>query len=243
MLRQRRRRNESRRARGLGIVELMVGLALGLFVVGGGLLMLAGFTDENRRLLLETRLNQDLRAASDVVTRDLRRAGYWSAADSGVWATGGPAVPPQNPYSRLDGTACAAANLTQATTTAASQALCYSIDAVPAAAVANKRFGFELAGGVISTVVDGGGAQALTDAKTITITRLVITPSSQVLDASGYCRTACNPAAAGANCPQVVVREYEVLIEGNIPSDASVSRFLRSNVRIRNDHFGGQCPA
>ena len=56
----------------------MIGLALGLFVVGGGLLMLAGFTDENRRLLLETRLNQDLRAASDVVTRDLRRAGYWT---------------------------------------------------------------------------------------------------------------------------------------------------------------------
>ena len=64
-----------RQARGMGIVELLVGLALGLFVVSGGLMLLAGFTDENRRLLLETRLTQDLRAASDLVTRDLRRAG------------------------------------------------------------------------------------------------------------------------------------------------------------------------
>ena len=247
MLRPRRNRIESRRARGLGIVELMIGLALGLFVVGGGLLMLAGFTDENRRLLLETRLNQDLRAASDVVTRDLRRAGYWSAAHSGVWATGGPAVPPQNPYSRMDGTACAAANLNQTTTTVASTALCYAIeatvDATPGAIDANERFGFELDAGVIYTVADGGARQALTDPKSIAISDLVITPSSQVLDASGYCKTACNPAAAGANCPQVVVREYEVLIKGNLPGDATINRFLRSNVRIRNDHFGGQCPA
>lgn len=247
MLRPGRNRTASRRVRGLGIVELMIGLALGLFVVGGGLLMLAGFTDENRRLLLETRLNQDLRAASDVVTRDLRRAGYWTAAHSGVWYSGAPAVRPQNPYSRMDGAGCAAANLNQTTTTVATAALCYAIeatvDANPGGIDNNERFGFELDNGVIYTVADGGARQALTDPKSIAISDLVITPSSQVLDASGYCKTACNPAAAGANCPQVVVREYEVLIKGNLPGDASITRFLRSNVRIRNDHFGGQCPA
>jgi prepilin peptidase dependent protein B len=243
-------RQPMRSIRGVSIVELMIGLALGLFVVGGGLLMLAGFTDENRRLLLETRLNQDLRAASDVVTRDLRRAGYWNAAHTGVWATGGPAVPPQNPYSRMDGTACAGANLApgqSSTTTLPSAALCYAleatVDATPGAIDNNERFGFEVDGGVIYTVADGGARQALTDPKSIAISDLVITPSSQVLDASSYCKTACNPAAVGANCPQVVVREYEVLIKGNLPGDAGINRFLRSNVRIRNDHFGGQCPA
>ena len=114
---------------------------------------------------------------------------------------------------------------------------------MPGAIDNNERFGFELDNGVIYTVADGGARQALTDPKSIAISDLVITPSSQVLDASGYCKTACNPAAAGANCPQVVVREYEVLIKGNLPGDASINRFLRSNVRIRNDHFGGQCPA
>ncbi|MBS1180056.1 MAG: hypothetical protein H6R06_4468 [Proteobacteria bacterium] len=232
-----------RRARGVGIVELLVGLALGLFVVSGGLLLLAGFTDENRRLLLETRLTQDLRAASDLVTRDLRRAGYWDAAHSGVWYAGGPTVPPQNPYSRLSGSACDDTSaLNQTTTTEPSLAICFAIQASGdsnATVDANEQFGFDLDGGVIYLVVDGAARQPLTDPKTIFVSELVITPSSQVLDASSFCKSGCT----GSSCPQVVVREYEVLIKGHVPGDSSVSRFLRSNVRIRNDHFGGSCPA
>jgi type IV pilus assembly protein PilW len=233
----------SRRARGASIVELLVGLGLGLFVVAGGLMLLAGFTDDNRRLLLETRLTQDLRAASDLVTRDLRRAGYWDAAHTGVWYLGGPDEPPQNPYSRLSGSACADASaLTQTTTAEASHAICFAIQASGdsnATVDSNEQFGFDLEGGVINLVVDGAAPQALTDPKTIFISDLVITPSSQVLDASSFCKSGC----AGSSCPQVVVREYEVLIKGHVPGDSSVSRFLRSNVRIRNDHFSGSCPA
>ena len=232
-----------RRHHGVGIVELLVGLALGLFVVSGGLMLLAGLTDENRRLLLETRLTQDLRAASDLVTRDLRRAGYWDAAHTGVWYVGGPTVPPQNPYSRLSGSACAdVPALDQTTTTEASQAICFAIQAggdSNATVDANEQFGFDLDGGIIYLVVDGAARQPLTDPKTIFISDLVISPSSQVLDVSSFCKSGCT----GSSCPQVVVREYEVLIKGHVPGDSSVSRFLRSNVRIRNDHFGGSCPA
>lgn len=242
MLNARVSRQPPRLAHGVGIVELLVGLAVGLFVVAGALMLLAGFTDENRRLLLETRLEQDLRATSDLVTRDLRRAGYWNAASTGVWFNGGPTVPPQNPYSRLSSAPCAdPATLTQATTTSYSTSLCYAIQA---SGDSNdtidgpELFGFELDSGVLYAVIDGSARQPLSDAKTIFISDLVITPSSQTLDASNYCKSGCS----GANCPQVVVREYEVLIKGNLPGDSSVSRFLRSNVRIRNDHFGGACP-
>ena len=73
-------RRRPARDRGVSMVEMMVGVAIALVVVAGGLALLANFTGENRRLLLETRLNQDLRAAMDVVVRDLRRAGYWQGA-------------------------------------------------------------------------------------------------------------------------------------------------------------------
>ena len=156
---------------------------------------------------------------------------------------GGPNVPPQNPYSRLSGSACAEASTPdQATTTVASQAICFAIQASGdsnATIDANEQFGFELDGGIVYLVVDGAARQPLTDPKTIFISDLVITPSSQVLDASSFCKSGCT----GSSCPQVVVREYEVLIKGQVPGDSSVSRFLRSNVRIRNDHFGGSCPA
>ena len=67
--------------RGLSLVELLVGLALGLLVVAGGAALLARqHLREHRALLLEARLMQDLRTAADLVARDLRRAGYWGDA-------------------------------------------------------------------------------------------------------------------------------------------------------------------
>lgn len=68
----------SRRAamRGLGIVEMLVGLALGLFVIVGALIMFSNFTNDSRLLVQDTRVQQDLRATADLITRDLRRAGY-----------------------------------------------------------------------------------------------------------------------------------------------------------------------
>ena len=63
------------RARGISMVELLVGLAVGLFIAAAGVTLMAGNLRENRALMLESRLMQDLRTASDIITRDLRRAG------------------------------------------------------------------------------------------------------------------------------------------------------------------------
>ena len=51
--------------RGLSIVEMMVGIAVGLIVVAAATLMVAGQLADNRRLLLETQVQQDLRASAD----------------------------------------------------------------------------------------------------------------------------------------------------------------------------------
>ncbi|HET7794348.1 MAG TPA: prepilin-type N-terminal cleavage/methylation domain-containing protein [Rhizobacter sp.] len=72
------------RERGLSIVELMVGLAIGLTVIAAALLALTHHLRENRGLLVEARLMQDLRTASDLIARDLRRAGPLSVAEGGV---------------------------------------------------------------------------------------------------------------------------------------------------------------
>jgi prepilin peptidase dependent protein B len=73
-----------RHQHGLSIVELMVGLALGLLVVAAALLALTHHLRENRSLLMEARLMQDLRTTSDLIARDLRRAGPLSLADVGA---------------------------------------------------------------------------------------------------------------------------------------------------------------
>jgi prepilin peptidase dependent protein B len=65
-----------RRQRGLSIIELMVGVAIGMFIIGGAIKLFVDMFGNNRRLLIETRVNQDLRATADIIARDLRRAGY-----------------------------------------------------------------------------------------------------------------------------------------------------------------------
>jgi len=88
--------------RGLSIVEMLIGLALGLFIVAAGLTLLASNLREHRAVpvLLEARLMQDLCTAADLIVRDLRRAGYWSDATAGVWRTGASSVI-ANPYGAI----------------------------------------------------------------------------------------------------------------------------------------------
>ena len=77
--------NTTRRLqRGLSLVELMVGSALGLLVVAAALLAFTHHLRESRSLLLETRLMQDLRTATELVAHNLRRAGPVSETDDGV---------------------------------------------------------------------------------------------------------------------------------------------------------------
>jgi prepilin peptidase dependent protein B len=228
------------------MVELMVGIAISLIVVGGGLSLLANFTGENRRLLLETRLNQDLRAAMDLVTRDLRRAGHWQGSTAGIWTNGGPNVPPQNAYRYFYDSACNASALGASAPIppAAASHVCYAIagDADNSINEASRAelYGFHLTNGVLYAVINGSTQQAVTDPGTITINQFVVAPvpaGGTEVPMTGFCRYTCT-----VNCPRVIVREFEIQLQGSIPTDASIRRQLRSNVRVRNDYYDGQCP-
>lgn len=76
--------NTRRLQRGLSLVELMVGSAISLMIVAVALLALTHHLRENRSLLLETRLMQDLRTTTDLMAQNLRRAGPLSDTGNGV---------------------------------------------------------------------------------------------------------------------------------------------------------------
>ncbi|MBC7956050.1 MAG: prepilin-type N-terminal cleavage/methylation domain-containing protein, partial [Cytophagales bacterium] len=73
-----------RHQQGLSIVELMVGMAIGLVIVAAALFALTHHLRTNQSLLIEARLMQDLRTASDLIARDLRRAGPLTQPAGGV---------------------------------------------------------------------------------------------------------------------------------------------------------------
>jgi prepilin peptidase dependent protein B len=222
-----------RPARGFSLVELLVGLAVGLFVVAAVATLFAAQLREQRALWLEARLMQDLGGAADLIARDLRRAGYWGDAAAGVWTPG--AAPRTNPY--------AAAPLA-----AASDAVAYAYsrdDAENHAVDDDERFGWRLRDGAVELLLGGGHWQALTDASLLTVTDFTLTPSVEEIDLSGLCARPCDAtaAAAGTCPPRQQVRSLALRLAGRAAGDARVTRAVELRVRLRNDAVVGTCAA
>jgi prepilin-type N-terminal cleavage/methylation domain-containing protein len=71
------------RQRGLTLIELMISISLGLFVLSALVYLIASTMNSNTQQLRTTRLNQELRGLMHLVTRDMRRAGGMNyAADA-----------------------------------------------------------------------------------------------------------------------------------------------------------------
>jgi prepilin-type N-terminal cleavage/methylation domain-containing protein len=207
----------ARRQRGLSLVELMVGIAIGLFVVAGAATVVATQLSDNRRLLIETQLQQDLRASTDIITRELRRAGYTTQAQQGVWYAGTPQVQ-RNTFATVTPDA------------GVDSATGFSYRRGPGA---EGPYGFRLNDGKIQTRLAASGWQDLTDAAVLRVTNFSVEaqngPAVQL-----PCPSLC--ADGTQDCwPTLTVREMVVDISAVAVSDPTVQRSVRSAVRLRND--------
>lgn len=234
-------RSRRARQRGITLVELLVGIAVGLFIIGTATFMLSNQLDENRRLILDTQLQQDLRSAADLVSRDLRRAGYWGNAAQGTWLRG--VATTANPYTEL--------NAAEPGEAGSEVTYTYSLDSQQTPPVAENdvvdgydRSGFRLRNGAIELFL--GAWQQVTDPQTLTVTAFNITLNTQDILLESACPKTLaegGVCAGGGVCPPVQqVREFQVQIDGEATNDPTVRRSLRSAVRVRNDLISGQCP-
>jgi len=235
---------------GLSIVEFMVGMAVGLFIVGGAVKLMIDTLSSNRRVLIETRLNADLRAAADIVTRDLRRAGYWQNSNAGVWSTLTVATTP-NPYMSSP------TSNEAATTGSGVVEYSYAKDANNTLDD-NERAGFMLDGGVLKYKAGNDNWQPLTDPSTVTITRFEVqaAPATDLRTIELYiyctCMTKLTCTASQftnvsgiyrATRPRLELRQVGVIIGGEAPApNQAVRREIHEIVRIRNDRIAGTCP-
>lgn len=200
--------------KGISVVELLIGVLIGLFITGGAFSLFLSHLDSSRRMFLEARLHQDLRAAADIVTRDLRRAGHWTDALQGI--TGNTSNPNRNISS------------TSSTVT-------YRLD-TPSAS--GQQVIFSLSDGKIRLKLGAGDHQDITDPQVMTVTEFTITPQSNTIDLSNLCANPCS----GAGCPNMVVRRYDIAISAQSASDARITRQLNTSVKVRNDDVSGVCP-
>jgi type IV pilus assembly protein PilW len=227
-----------RAQRGLSIIELMVGVAVGMFVVGGAIKLFVDHVVSNKRQLVETRVNQDMRAAADIVARDIRRAGYWENAASQITGV--------NPYA-------AAASLPSA----ADIRYAYARNADDTLDN-NEQVGFrrQVVSGIgILQMQDGlNNWQPITDPGTVDITGFSVTAAAPALttDMSDLCpclyKLTCtasdmtDPSRNPLGPRTATILSYQISLSGRSVSDANITRTINEHVRVRNAVISGGCP-
>lgn len=210
----------SQQQAGLSIVELMVGLTVGLLVIAAAAGVFAGQLHHTRRSVVEARLHQDLRAATTLLVRDLRRAGHWQAA---LRHTQWPAQ--DNPYRDV-------------AVSDAQQTIAYQYsrdeDADNDVVDAHEQFGFRVNQQVLYTRAGTGQWQSLTDRQVLRIVRLQFVLDAQAVSAEHACVAACGAGASA--CPQAAVRLVRFDIEAQaVPPHGDLRQRLQGAVRVRND--------
>jgi type II secretory pathway component PulJ len=234
----------------------MVGMTVGALVLTGlssvYLLSVRGAA-ENMRIV---RLNQELRALMEVMSREIRRAGYWKAPAG--------ADPADNPF-QADRTVVTDIQISAATGEPSASCITFTYDAndnglvgvcsqcAPSGVFSGapydrtnvEMFGFRLRDGAVQMRRQLGSAgestfgcnsgrwEALTSGE-VQITQVVfaMTARGHNLDAAP---TASAPCVAGGLCQQV--RVIEIRLTGTLATDASVSQNLTSKISVRNDRY------
>jgi len=208
-------RTPRRRHAGLSLVELLVGIAVGLFVLAGATMLISTQLGDNRRLLLETQVQQDLRATLDIITRELRRSGTtFDGASTYVWfpgAVGNPIVGP-----------------TELTISDGGQEVLFQY----APSGLGEVLGFRRDDDRIRAL-RGTAWQELTDPSVMRVTDFNVSEEDQETDPLP-CPRMCPDGTA--DCwPTMVVRSLIVRIEVESVADPLIKRGQTSRVRLRND--------
>ena len=219
------------RQRGLSLVELMVGIAVGMFIVAAAATLVSTQLVDNRRLLLELQVQQDLRATADIITRDIRRIGAAGAGsitntDNLVWST----------------TSGSEVNTTFVLLNLTSSQIQFNS---PRQTTQLGPYGYKLettstAGWISSSMPTTGAWQPLTDSDAMKVIAFSLRPVNEppiVLACPKLCPLPLPPAAVDRTyCwPTVKVRSVEIDITGQSKSDPSIVRRVRSVARMRND--------
>jgi type IV pilus assembly protein PilW len=229
------------RARGTSLIELMIGLAVGLLVVAGAIALYVNSVQASRGNLELAHLNQQLRALMSLVTRDLRRACYYGGTpglhdffanpftqggnDLAVGAHGGEAAGSCVTYTYdLDGDRLVGVG---------------AVSPLPAGADADnvEQFGFRLNGGRVEARTAGtslgcnAGTWVDVTEPTIEVTGLsfVLTETCLNIENTG---SACTAGDASET-----KRRVDVSLTGRLTADPAMQQTVNESVQIRNDRM------
>jgi prepilin-type N-terminal cleavage/methylation domain-containing protein len=221
-------------ALGFSLVELMVGMTVGLVVLAAASGLMLSQLSDHRRLSLESRTEQDVRASAEIIGRELRDAGAWGTPGRAFWSEAQP-TPMQNPYAGIvisdDGSRLMFA---------VSHALAEPDPALAEDQVlnANEWRGFKLEAGELR-LFNGATWQPLTDRDTLRVQRFRASLTEQQLPMPSLCAKSCGSLS---DCPpKVTLRDLLIELQAQAAHDPAVSRSIAFRVRLQADLHSGVC--
>lgn len=233
------------RHRGFGLIELMVAIVIGLIVLTALTSLVVAVLRTNNENMEMTRLTQELRAAGQLITRDLRRASFTQKAVQNVGKlNSNSSAPIVNPFDEMDfhkdGTEI---DFVADPTAGPADCVFFRYDDPEQGTLGtldeadNRGFRFNSDANTIEMLDGGNGSctsgdwETLTDPATVEITHLGFSTKNQ--DAFKH--------LAVGNL-EMTVREIVITLSGRLASDPSVERTVAETIRIRNDLLVNNAP-
>lgn len=203
--------------KGFTLVELMIGLVVGLVVIGGSLAFFANTLNSSISTLKMVKLNQDMNAVMQYMVNEVRRSGF-----------------------STDSTATLSFD-------AATDCFLYSYNDDLDDSTVVKTVGIKLVGGVlylndtVASCAAMSGGTALTDSGAMNISSFDVDMSNSkcvsVVDSTelDYVSGSCDTSGLSAGDQYVTIREIQITFSAASATDADIDSTLIESVRVRND--------
>ena len=211
---------------GFTLVEILVALVLNVIVMGALIAIFSNNVKYFRLSLDQARLDQGMQMAMDIMSDEIKRAGYYANASNDI----GTGVN-NNPF---------VASGTDISVNSTNDCILFSYDKdnngiLPAISSSydDERYGFRLSGQVLQTRPSGAlfscaasssSWEDMTDSNIIQITALTFTLNSKSVTTG--------PGAKG-----IIFRSVDVTMSGQLTSDSTVTKTLTEHIKIRNDKY------
>lgn len=215
-----------KKTHGFTFTELMVALAINAILFAAITTVFMSNLDHYRRLINMYRLDQDLQVSLDIISKDIRRAGYWANANTDISSTTN-----NNPF---------VASGADITTGLSGACILFTYDqnlngslASISSASDDEHYGFRLSGTTLQGRPPGAAYDCsatasawenFTDPNLIQITALSFTLNS-------------SNVTVGPGTKGITFRSVTVSISGQLVSDNTVTKTLTNTIKVRNDKF------
>jgi prepilin peptidase dependent protein B len=216
-----------RQLAGFTLTELLVALVINVLVLTSLLGVFISNLNHYTTSINTNRLNQQLQAVMQLMTSDIRRAGYWSNSQTSVGTdtNSNPFVVTGSTDVTIGGTG--------------GNCILFTYDhngtgTLPSISTTadDDRYGYRLQSGAIQTRPWGATFSCSAAASnwenvtdpSVTITALSFTLSTQTL-------------STGLGASTLITRSIDITLTGQLTSNTAITKTLTQHIRIRNDKF------